>query len=478
MIFDLHCHPSFKTFLGNRVPDLRQDCWTTLNFDLDFNILDSQSSLTQIKIGGGRLVVCTLYALENAFAASGLIKLAAGLSPHVEKQFIREIHREEFGYRELMLGDYAHLMASGELSHEKSFKFLSSMDEYQEDFPGLQILLSVEGGHNFYADKQNPGAHGDILNSIRIHKQNANMRLLYITLTHLQQSAFCTHAYGMKIIKNRKFIPVGNGITGLGKSFIREALSSQNGREIYLDIKHMSLKSRKAYYRLHRQEFPDIPIIASHMGITGVSHTRKPVRKTQYNLKKQCVEVFYYRPPGLADTYFNPWSINLYDEDIREIMLSGGLIGLSLDQRILGCGRVSKELFSHQEFRPAEFGFTKRPKYHVLAQGHHNTPDKLKNWQMRHFCNNWLHAVKIGRQTIGDDAWDHICIGSDFDGLINPIDDITSASDYTFLHERLVEWLPPMAKAAGLLLEPSHVKHRISGLLFSNALRFLKVHYR
>lgn len=86
MFFDFHCHPSFKTFLSNRQQALRKDCWSIFNFDLDFNILDSQASLSQIEDPQGRLIVCALYGLESGFAGSGLIKLAAGLSPHVEKK--------------------------------------------------------------------------------------------------------------------------------------------------------------------------------------------------------------------------------------------------------------------------------------------------------------------------------------------------------------------------------------------------------
>lgn len=36
------------------------------------------------------------------------------------------------------------------------------------------------------------------------------------------------------------------------------------------------------------------------------------------------------------DFSFNPWSINLMDEDIIEILKSGGILGVSLDVRILG----------------------------------------------------------------------------------------------------------------------------------------------
>ena len=477
MIFDFHCHPSFKTFLGNRQPSLRDNCWTTLDFDLDFKILDSQSSLDQIKSGNGKLIVCALYGLESGFAGSGLIKLAAGLSPHVEKRFLQEIEWGEWGYNQLMMGDWEHLMSSQAISAGRSFKYLNSIQQYDPNSDQIQIIVAAEGGHNFYDSDQLPGQTSGIIENLLNHKQPSAPRLLYVTLTHLQQSAFCTHAYGMKLIKNPAFYPTGNGLNPLGETFIKAALSNQNGKPIWIDVKHMSLKSRLEFYELRKNDFPSAPIVATHMGVTGVSYLKKPIKKIQSNWATKCVEAFYFRVPGDLDTYFNPWSINLYDEDIREIVQSGGLIGLSLDQRILGFGNVSKELFSAEEFDPNEFEYVSKPKYHRLPGDHHNTAKKFRDWQIRFICNNWLHIIKIGQQEVGNDAWDHVCIGSDFDGLIDPIDDFKSAADYKFLFGRLVEWMPVMAQAMGIPVAAQEVQQRVRALVFENGLKFLQEHY-
>jgi len=476
MIFDFHCHPSFKTFLGNRLQSRRKDCWTNLDFDLDFKILDSQSSLSQIKSGGGRLIVCALYGLESGFAGSGLIKLAAGLSPHAEKQFLKEIENGEWGYNQLMLGDYHHLMQSSQISATKSFKVLNSIDEFDPEDPRIQVILAVEGGHNFYDNDQLPGVTEGVLENLLFHKQNGP-RVLYATLTHLQQSAFSCHAYGMKLIRNPVFLPVGRGLTSLGRSFVRTALSDQNGKRILIDVKHMSIQTRLQFYRLRSTEFPSAPIVATHMGVAGGSYLEKPVKKIQTDLATHSVAVHYWRQPGTVDTYFNPWSINLYDEDIREIMQSGGLIGLSLDQRILGWGNVSKEMFSLGEFDVREFQLVRRPSYHRFDASHHNTAQKVKDWQMRYLCNNWLHIIKVGYQEVGEQAWDRVCIGSDFDGLIDPVDDFKSAADYKFIFARLVQWMPVMAQAMELEVAPAEVQERVRGLVFDNALKFLQNHY-
>ena len=81
------------------------------------------------------------------------------------------------------------------------------------------------------------------------------------------------------------------------------------------------------------------PNLCTHAGLTGQS-----IRdRVKYLLRTPedvgvVYEVCYLKPksPYIDGVYFNCSSINLYDEDIEAILLSGGLIGLSFDQRILG----------------------------------------------------------------------------------------------------------------------------------------------
>ena len=66
--------------------------------------------------------------------------------------------------------------------------------------------------------------------------------------------------------------------------------------------------------------------------------------------KDEFAMVCYDRPKGLGDTHFNPWSINLYDFEIEIILKSDGLIGLNMDQRIMGTKKVQGEYFDAEEF--------------------------------------------------------------------------------------------------------------------------------
>ena len=70
----------------------------------------------------------------------------------------------------------------------------------------LAMALNVPMSHFWGSvEPREPGEQPDILDNLRFHKQPGNPRLLYVTLTHLQQSEFCTHAYGMKMIKKHGF---------------------------------------------------------------------------------------------------------------------------------------------------------------------------------------------------------------------------------------------------------------------------------
>lgn len=477
MYFDLHCHPSFKTLLNAELPqDRKHDCWKTLNFKVDdiisiddLSILDSQSSLKQLVNGNVKVAVVCLYGLENGFARAGIIKKIAALSRHVDLDFIKKVARSKIGYHDLMWADFDHLMRSDNVTPEHSFKLIRSFSEI--DTSKLNVILAVEGGHNFYDSGQQMIDIDEVLERLKYFKSPNTERLLYITFTHLTRQELCNHAYGMKLISDDSFAPNANGISTAGKKFIRTALDDHIGQRIHIDIKHMSIIARREFYAIRKKEFPTAPIIASHMGVAGVSWNNKPVRRYKKVDKHNCVKVFYNEVPGALDTSFNPWSINLYDEDIKEIVDSDGIIGLSLDQRILGCADASPEYISLKEFKAAEYKSQGRktdrrdiPIY---------TIELRKKWHLRFLCNNLVHIIKAA----GHKGWDHVCIGSDYDGLINAIDYCKNASEYNNLFAGMVEQLPIVAKAAGIDLKPADVQKRVRQFIFENPMKFLEKYF-
>ena len=65
-------------------------------------------------------------------------------------------------------------------------------------------------------------------------------------------------------------------------------------------------------------------------------------------------------------------------------------------------------------------------------------------------CLHLIHAVRVGYATLawsGDASpWDHLCVGSDFDGLINPINVVSNVTDVHKLRDHLLQYLPQAEK--------------------------------
>ncbi|MEL6989238.1 MAG: hypothetical protein AAGK97_15605, partial [Bacteroidota bacterium] len=229
-------------------------------------------------------------------------------------------------------------------------------------------------------------------------KESQFGRILYLTITHLTQWTVCNHCFGLHQLLNskqeyvRKYIrPNGLGIYDIaGFKFLMNLcysakidLGNSNkikGKKILLDVKHMSLISRLQFYKLRKQwlqdnnqKSEDFPIIATHNGCTGFSHNKITDKflKVVDDFEDYNCKIVAYDKTKVDGDYgfeFNPTSINLYDEDIIEIVNSKGMIGISADRRILGVNRRKRlkrkenkkalfnkkskeyELFSNEEF--------------------------------------------------------------------------------------------------------------------------------
>ena len=490
--FDLHLHPSFKPFLSHPTAELKDNCWTTYNSIID--IIDSQSSLEQMQRGKVNLAVAPIYTLERPFSSSFLLEhVAPAFSP---------MHREmmhfptESDNYDRFLAEIKHLELSQSLENDsgRSFNLLKSIKDI--DPKKINLILAIEGTHALEK------SHTSLLDNLKEIK-NSDYRFLYLTLTHLTRFGTCSHAFGMKLIKNNKeFVPGGKGLTDLGKKVIDLAYNDQEGHRIFVDIKHMSLVSRRQFYQYRKEKgYDNIPIIASHMGFSGI--TSQPQVLKQYIKKKVArkdglVQVLYEQPRGIGKggwflnkkkTHFNPWSINLFDEEIPIILDSGGLIGVSLDQRILGADKVKGEFYSEEEFLEligargedglSEFDVTKdfEEEREFLGKKREKRINQKKH--LRHFCNNILHIVRVAGKP---EAWKQICLGSDFDGLINPINNCISTEEYPQLEHDLVIMLHKMIGEArkedpNVEFHATDMEQHVRDIMYNNAYHFLEQHF-
>jgi hypothetical protein len=555
--FDFHFHPVFKQYITkfeNDYPtkrtanelhkemDLKNDLLDLVD-EVILHILESQSCLDQMKTGRVKLGVANIASMELGIADSeGFVAkiLRSNLTRPMDPKFINSIRKGELSYYRLFLKE---LDLYRKLNNNSSITFLSRKlpENFKEE--ATSLVLGMEGGHNLsrkkvgteIADRVDAIQDADVayhdlvmnsdanvvtsLQNLQQALWDENLDLFYITLTHLTfiaEQHLATHAFGLKLLKHDAFYPIGNGISQEGKRVIDAAYTMkvlQNDQTIstpiFIDIKHMSLKSRIDFYTHRKKNNYNIPIIASHMGVTGYSiDAWKEVLRSSKLLNLgsvKSIEIMTDRKEagewGLINKNFtfNPWTINLMDEDIYEIIESLGLIGLSLDVRILGfqamIGMSSKnqsEYLSPEDFKT----FFPGVMLEALTTESIEGTESLDSWitptkEERHplcMCFNILHIVSVGKITTSKDPWKHICIGSDFDGLIDPVKICRDSSKMPQLENELLRWLPIAEEAyisqnGGPKLLPHNaqgevdmkgLKENVRNLMYLNGKAFIK----
>jgi len=235
--------------------------------------------------------------------------------------------------------------------------------------------------------------------------------IFFITLAHHFDNGICGHAHSIPDIGQVAMDQTPRLNEGferhndLGMRVVRELLdldgklNDRGGRRILIDVKHMSARARKEYYEEiikpynarhakrpadERARFPKLPVFMSHAAYANV-------RTLDDLIRNQGRENDYsHRGP------FYAWNINLCDEDIRTIHDTEGLIGLCFDQRVAGV---------------------------MPAQGK-RLPMELWPQVLMNQILAMVDVVMLDDRRSPEDRrkiWDVICIGSDYDGFIDPV---------------------------------------------------------
>ncbi len=239
-------------------------------------------------------------------------------------------------------------------------------------------------------------------------------------------------------------------VSTIGWKVVNALLDTSNGAHpIYIDLKHLDLQGRKDYlHYLDTAHRTDVPIIASHCAVSGKN---QPLAKltgmcpfpdayeeitspqyyylTQLQNREGCLSASDYQP--LKSGWFYPWSINLYDEEISEIISRDGIIGITLEERVLG-----KDMPNYTSLgRDTSGTHIKHAdvlRKYFFAKGYPlSTIDSIAVAEP--FLRNMFYMVEYSCTNRPNcnvcDAWNHLAIGSDFDGMMNPIDICPTAAD-------------------------------------------------
>lgn len=239
---------------------------------------------------------------------------------------------------------------------------------------------------------------------------------------------------------------IDKGITAAGfevaKALLRDD-TDENGNAIpaiMIDIKHMSRTSRKEYFEFLKTEFPDknIPVIVSHGGVTGLS--RPGGEKLT---------------PAAQEGLFMEDDINFFDDEILEIERTGGIFGIQLDERRIGSKQTLKK-----------------------ARGHLKRRDILYAWSRPVW--NQVRQVAEVLDVNGKFAWGIQSLGTDFDGIIDPINGYWTAAtlddldDYLLKHAfdylKGIKTPCPLTQARNKTISAEEVIERV---MTSNALNLL-----
>ncbi len=241
------------------------------------------------------------------------------------------------------------------------------------------------------------------------------------------------------------------GLTRFGKLVINRLLAAEyNGvpeDRILIDLKHSGFTTRRIYLdyieklRSRDNKPVIIPPICSHCAVTGLSSIHYSPTANEYA----------YKDSRSTNTFY-PFSINLYNEEIAKIFELDGIVGIPMEERVLG-GYIKKGA----RRKAIKRAFKKRGiKKHKLL---------YKDYiSIEPFLQNLFHMIDHSGKTINDvqkieksrniyfdksSVWKQLCMGSDYDGVIDPIDMAPTAAQYPYFRMRMKQFIPLFLELRG-----------------------------
>lgn len=478
---DLHCHPALKPYSKSfkynpqkqNVLDAnrKNSIWhySPPNFlERQVNKLLTLTKFTQVDFtalakANCDVVVVSLYPFEKhflnkrligfKFMSDILVNLAAGIS-HKRVDYIRshnsyfEDLNDEYNYY-LQLNNFAQKINNIHYTYRLTKNYsdiITNRSQSSANRKIISIIPTIEGAHAFETglDKNKNTANPTVvINNITTVKQWMYPPL-FITLAHHFYNEICGHARSITIglIKDNQTRGLNTDITELGWNVIKTLLDNTNGKRILIDVKHMSVTARQSYYNFLETNYTNnnIPIIVSHGGVNG-----------KRSIEQQTISDYD------KDGNFMTADINFFDSEIIKIAKSNGLFGIQLDQRRIG----SKSAIARSKvYFPSNKTRLKRK--------------TLLIWRQVKHC-----ALVINSQNLY--CWSTVAIGSDFDGIINPMKGIWTSENIKDIKEHLIYHANNFLKDyAEDLLEINKIsaKEIVERVLFINITQFLEKNYQ
>lgn len=436
---DLHCHPSLKPYSksfkydpikkNDLDPNRKNSIWhygPPNGLEKFINRLVtltkfSQSDMTTLAKCDAKVVVVALYPFEKHFLTKkiygwkGLTDVLVNLAASLSQKRI-DFVRNHSNYFDDLISEYDfYKQLNNQVSRVGdviyTYRVVSSNDEIEANMAVetdtkkiINIILTIEGGHAFNTglEMNRPTANEAEVMANVTKVKSWEHRPLFITFAHHFYNELCGHAPSISIgaLKDNQSWGLNTDFTDLGKDVLNKLLDNTNHDRILIDIKHMSKHSRKSFYHLLDTEYSgeEVPIVASHGAANG-KRSLAQWDQTDY--------------PEMAK-WFNDIDINFYDDELVRIGRSNGLFGIQLDERRIGS-------------KPA----IKKSKIFFPNKRKQLRKKSLLVWRQVEHTAEVLNAAGLF-------CWGIQSIGSDFDGIVNPIKGIWTSENIKDLAEEML----------------------------------------
>jgi len=407
------------------------------------------------------------------------------LSIDVVKRLMEEKNQGVLKYYDDLVGEYEYLVSQvNKTCNGKEINIATNYAEYNANKQSgntVSIVISIEGGHALgtitpddLTKKPELVQIEDYTNKFRNNlfdlkswgpNNDGTHTPLFITLGHHFWNMLVGHSESLAFIFDQK-TGKESGFTDAGREMVIDLLSNEdkNGnpnktRRVLIDVKHMSPLARKQYYhkinKIKKSTGLNIPVICSHSSVGDAPRLNCFIKGTE--------EEKAYKTP---DNFLNTSSLSLNNEDIVQIIESDGLIGIILHE-----GRIAaKKAFAKKAYRikflrntikksesdieqmQAELltDISDSRKVQLVASISRRHKKVLASQQeMREgfismiMANIYKIVEVYAKHNPGNPSkgWEHICIGSDFDGTINKMDFLGTAEQFPVIEDEIIKYL-------------------------------------
>lgn len=472
LFIDFHCHPqmkpygkSFKTKAGQNTINRKSEnsIWfydSPNIFERALQLLTgvvkfTQADCTTLSHGNVNIVCASLYPIEKGFFAN---EMGTGAFSDLANDFVTSVSKKRVNYIQGITNyfedlereyQYYEQLSGKEIkigNETKRYKVISSFREIEDHLSRepesdcIFIIITIEGMHSLNSDIRAAPDAASFLDNLNRIKEWPH-KPFFVTLAHHFYNELCGHAKSLTgLVGNKTDQSLGLNMpfTALGHEVVKKALDNTDGKRILIDIKHMSALARQEYYKLLADSYPteNIPIIVSHGACNGMR-----------SLNNKTVEIPETGHKMLSE------EINFYDDEIIKIARTNGIFGLQLDERRIANAATLK------------------------ATKHSIAMNKIRHYRAELLWNQVQHIAELLDHE-GLFAWNTIAIGSDFDGVINPLNGFLTAETLPHLLEYLERYAYNYMEGRGKTvlkdfnqISPSEIVNRI---FIHNGYEFLR----